>query len=424
MTRPEKNHTQNFRTGRSTAAAILTIAFALAVAITPAQAQTYGILHNFTGKDDGAYPITGLTKDAAGNLYGTTSDGGFWGQSCDQGCGTVFKLTHKGSSWIFATLYAFQGEDDGEDPAGNVIFGPDGSLYGATSAGLPNNGTVYNLKPPPSACKAALCPWSETVLFRFDVNQNGASPDYITFDPAGNIYGTAQLGGPGGNGLVYKLTTSGGAWTQTILNAFQGGGSPQGGVILDKTGNVYGTAYIPNSGWVYRLPNAGGQLQILHQFKRTDGDDPFGGLIWGAAGNLNGGALCGGQNSEGTVYQIAFSGGGWTFSTLYNFTQGDQNYCGGPYGALTMDAAGNLYGTQHSGGAYQWGAVFKLTPTANGWTYTSLHDFCAGGYPCSDGAYPFGNVVIDSAGNVYGTASFGGKYNGEYNSGVVWRITP
>jgi len=399
---------------------LMTMLLLIVAATTPAQAQTYTILHNFLGEPDGALPQSGLTMDAAGNLYGTTFLGGFSGRSCDLGCSTVFRLVHKGSGWVYSTLYAFQGFDDGEDPDGNVIFGPDGSLYGATSNGLPNNGTVYNLKPPPTSCHAARCPWTETVLFRFDVNKNGAFPDYITFDRAGNIYGTAQQGGPGGNGLVYELTPSGGSWTQTILNAFLGGGSPQGGVILDQAGNLYGTAYIPNSGWVYKLTNPGGQFQVLHRFNRNDGEDPLGGLIFDQAGNLYGGALCGGTNLEGTVYEISFSGGGWTFATLYNFTQGDQNYCGGPYGALTMDAAGNLYGTTHSGGIYERGSVFKLTPSASGWNYTSLYDFCPDGFPCPDGDYPFGNVVIDSAGNLYGTTSNGGQTN----NGVVWKVTP
>ncbi len=399
---------------------VLLIMLVATVVVTPAaQAQTYTILHSFTEGADGSRPVAGLTMDTAGNLYGTASAGPFDGFSC---CGTVFKLTHMPAGWMFAPLYGFpQGFQGGADPIGKVVFGPDGGLYGTTPNGIdPVFGTVFKLTPPPRPCHSVQCPWTETVLFRFNRFQ-GFGTNNIVFDQAGNIYGTTDEG----SHTVYKLTPNGGSWTETILHTLSGGAAPSEGVILDSAGNLYGNAYIPTSGMVYELTNPGGQFQVLHRFNGpTDGFDPQGGLIFDSAGNLYGGALCGGANGEGTVYRMSPSQGSWTLTVLYNFAQGDPNYCGGPYGQLFMDAAGNLYGTTHSGGAYQFGSVFKLTPSGSGWAYTSLHDFCSGGYPCADGGYPFGNVVMDGAGNLYGTASIGGAHSHGVNNGVVWEITP
>src|SRR5271165_302659 len=133
-----------------------------------AQAQTFAVLHSFTGGADGGGPLSGLTMDHAGNLYGTTSGGGNAGQ------GTVFKLTRKNSGWVFSSLYSFQGGSDGADPEAGVVIGRDGSLYGTTFAGGnsqdcygPGCGTVFRLTPPPTFCKAINCPWIETVLYRF-----------------------------------------------------------------------------------------------------------------------------------------------------------------------------------------------------------------------------------------------------------------
>ncbi len=429
MASPEQNRTASLQTGPRASAFVLAsaVVFALIVLATPAQAQTYSMLHSFTHGADGAFPIAGLTMDAAGNLYGTAYYGGS-APNCFY-CGTVFKLAPKGSGWIFTTLYSFNGQD-GALPGARVIFGPGGSLYGTTVYGGTGHcpGTVFSLRPQARACQTASCPWAETVLYNFCSNNpyDGWDANDIAFDPAGNLYGTTSQGGPTGHGVVYELTPSNGSWTETVIYGVpNGSGVPYSGVILDQTGNLYGTGYIGDSGTVYELTTPGWGYQLLHQFSIGDGFDPFGGLIFDKSGNLYGGTLCGGSSGEGTVYEMSPSNGAWTLTTLYNFTTGDPNYCGGPYASLVMDAAGNLYGTTHSGGAYKYGSVFKLTPSNGGWTYTSLHDFCAGGPPCSDGAYPFSNVVFDSKGNLYGTASQGGAYgSGEYEGGVVWKITP
>ena len=177
---------------------------------------------------DGGEPQAGLSMDRAGNFYGTASTGGNTTGNCairnPHGCGTVFQLSRKGSGWLLTPIYTFSGPD-GSNPQARVIVGPDGSLYGTTIyGGDANEGTVFNLRPPASACKSALCPWTETVLHSFQGFTDGAEPTFgdLVFDGAGNIYGTTPHGGQGDNGTVYKLTHSNGGWTETVLYRFQG----------------------------------------------------------------------------------------------------------------------------------------------------------------------------------------------------------
>ncbi len=147
----------------------LAIMFALiVVASQAAQAQTFSVIHHFSGRD-GAEPYAGLTIDPAGHFYGTTGAGGAIGGNCGSGgCGTAFKLTQSGSDWTLNTLHSFVGGNDGRAPQARVIFGPYGALYGTTSrGGSGDNGTVFSLRPQPRVCKTALCPWTETVLYRF-----------------------------------------------------------------------------------------------------------------------------------------------------------------------------------------------------------------------------------------------------------------
>ncbi len=186
---------------------LVVVLFALLVLMSPsAQAQTYKVLYNFTGQQDGGAPYAGLTMDRAGNFYGTTQGGG-------KGNGTVFKLASKGPGWIFTPLYSFQGSPDGAQPLARVIFGPDGSLYGTTSGGGAGYGTVFKLQPSPIACKTALCPWSETVLYRFTGGNDGGNPQNgdLLIDQSGTIYGTTLNGGAYGHGAVFSLTPSHGA---------------------------------------------------------------------------------------------------------------------------------------------------------------------------------------------------------------------
>src|ERR1035438_2492489 len=188
----------NLRMG--TLALVLAVVGATAIVGVPAaRAQTLTVLHNFANGADGGEPSAGLSMDRAGNLYGTASTGGNT-SACTYpnppGCGTVFKLSREGSGWVFTTLYTFSGPD-GARPMARVIIGPDGSLYGTTSSGgtgpcsygsAPGCGTVFNLRPPAAACKSALCPWTETVLYSFQGFTDGAEPTFgdLVFDGAGN----------------------------------------------------------------------------------------------------------------------------------------------------------------------------------------------------------------------------------------------
>ena len=396
----------------------LAIVFVMTVVAThAAQAQTFTVLHNFTGGADGGTPIAGLTIDQAGNFYGTTF-GLNWG--------TVFKLAHKNSSWVLTPLYSFSGGDDGASPFAGVTIGLNGILYGTTfEGGTYGYGTVFDLKPSAAACRTALCPWTETVLCGFTGGSDGANPVFgdLVFDQAGNLYGTAEKGGAYGYGVVYELMPSNGGWTERVLYAFAGandGAIPESALIFDKAGNLYGTADGGGAygyGTVYELKpsGAGWAENVLHAFQGgNDGQLPVSGLVFDQSGNLYGSTLCAGSGNGGTVYELTPNpSGNWAYAVLYSFN----GTCGGgPYGSLVMDARGNLLGTTHTDGAYSFGNVFKLTPSNGGWTYNSLYDFTGG----SDGAYPVGGVVFDANGDLYGTTVEGGAYG----YGVVFEITP
>jgi len=419
-----------------------TLTLMLLAALTHlAQAQTYSVIYNFTGGQDGATPLAGVSLDRAGNLYGTTSGGGFTGGRCSgpglHGCGTVYDLKHTNSTWLFNPLYTFQGQySDGAAPHDRVVFGPNGSLYGTTAFGGPADedcaglgcGTVFNLRPSAVACKTALCPWTENVLFFFNASLGqGGNPLYgdVVFDPAGNIYGTLFDRIPS-FGMVFGLIPSNGNWSLDYVYPFPADGnegdSPTSSVIFDPAGDLYGTTsrggppggYTGGYGIIYELtPSGSGWAeQILYLFQNgSDGAYAEGGAIRDQAGNLYGTTQEGGAGGGGTVWELSPSGGGWTLTTLYSFTGAL-----GSFASLTMDAAGNLYGTTNLDGAHGQGNIFKLTNSGGNWSYTSLHDFTGG----SDGGKPYGQVTLDANGNIYGTAANGGATG----NGVVWKITP
>jgi len=404
------------------------------------QAQTYSLIHSFSGGADGANPYAGITIDGAGNLEGTATGGGL-------GYGTVFKLKYSQSGYSFGVLYTFTGGSDGAFPYNGVVIGSDGILYGSTylhggnGCGGNGCGTVFNLRPPATFCRAVLCPWMETVLYHFMGGNDGSEPTQganMIFDQLGNIYGTTASGGAYGQGTVYKLTRSGGGWTETVIHTFGAPGDgtqPMHSVILDTNGNLYGTTLsggANNNGVVFQLVPSGSNWteNILASFSLSGsaGGVPYAGLIIDQSGNLYGATSANasgerppfGYGGGGAVFELIPSGSGWTLKILYNFPDPGGGYHCGPYGNLVMDAAGNLYGTTYSDGAYGYGSVFKLTPASGQWTYTSLYDFCSGGWPCSDGQLPSGDLAMDANGNFYGTASRGGTNT----YGVVWKITP
>jgi len=398
------------------AAAALALTCALAVfAAGPAQAQTFTVLHTFTGPD-GLTPYSGVTLDRGGNLYGTTYGGGA------SGLGTVYQLKRHGSSYIHNQIHAFTGGNDGEQPLGGLIFGPDGALYGTTSGGGVTAGTVFTLRPPVTACHTALCPWTETLLY--DVGGfNGIQPSYgqVAFDQSGNIYGTTAFGGLQEYGDVYQLRRSGDGWTAKELYAF---GDPDAmypghNVVLDSAGNLYGTtdeggAY--SEGTVFQLvPSGSGWSEnILVSFGVPSaglGGFPVAGLIMDRAGNFYGGTV--GDSLAASVFELSPSGTGWQIAVLHSFAiSGNAE---GAFGNLVLDNNGNLYGTTRSLGAYGLGNIFRLSPSGNGWTYTDLYDFTNSG----DGAYPTGDLTLDSEGNIYGTNT--GDASGH---GVVWKLAP
>jgi len=416
----------------ATAALAIAIVFALATVLTQsAQAQTFTVLHTFSGGAGGNEPQAGLTMDAAGNLYGTTYFGGIF--DCPDGCGIVFKLGKKGSGWILTPLYSFG--SDGAYPDGRVAIARDGTLYGTTNEGGNSGcggigcGTVFQLKPSASAPKSALTPWTHTLLYTFAGGDgDGGHPQGdLTFDQPGNIYGTTQDGGTDNIGVIYELTPAGGSWTETVLHfqSYSEGTYPEGGVIFDSSGNLYGVLHSGGQnqfGAVYELSPSGSNWteQTLYSFVQfISGINPVGGLLIDPSGNLYGTTSTGGSNDGGgIVFEFTPASGGWTFNTIYNLSA-----CGpcGPQDKLVMDAAGNLYGTTYGLGNEGYGSVFKLTPSNGNWTYTSLHDFTGG----TDGAHPFG-PILDANGNLYGTTASGGLANCDngVGCGVVWEITP
>jgi uncharacterized repeat protein (TIGR03803 family) len=400
----------------------MAIVFALTVVLMQsAQAQTYKKLHDFAGgNEDGQAPGAGVTMDRAGNLYGTT----YYGGSSTNGI--AFKLTHKGSGFIYNNLHSFGDTNDGLNPDSKIVIGPDGSLYGATNIGVQGTGCgglgcgiLFNLRVPPTACKTALCDWSESVAYQFQEGQQGGYPDSApVFDTNGNMFGA--LPGDICCGVVYELQRSSGGWTQSVLYSFTGGldGSvPHGGVVRDQAGNLYGVTYAGgtnNGGVVYQLvPSGGGWTEsVLRNFDpASDGINPVGGLLLDKSGNLYGTTTQGGSLGGGTVFMLSPAGGGWTSTVLYNFSKGAE-----PSASLTMDAAGNLYGTTTRGGKNNLGTIFKLIPGSGGWTYQSLKEFTS---DLTDGALPVSDVTIDAYGHLYGTTWKGGTYH----LGTVWEIT-
>ena len=433
MTNSPQNQSWTFNPSfrNAIAAMAMVVVFTLAALLTQSvQAQTLTVLHNFTGMPpDGANPYSGLTIDPAGNLYGTTRSGG-------AGYGMVYQLKRTDSGFLCRPLYSFTSGNDGALPEARVTIGPDGSLYGTTvyGGGSPPEGvgTVFNLKPPPAACKTALCPWRETVLESFN-QANGSHPySEVTFDQAGNLYGTVASGGQRDDGAVYELAPLNGGWTESTAYSFSGsdGLDPIASVIFDSMGNLYSTTQLGGCcgyGTVFQLvPADGGWTEsVLYSFAGgSDGGFPAAGLIFDPSGNVYGATTLGGTGSGGTVFKLTPSNGSWTYSLVYSFTGPPHASCG-PQGSLVMDGAGNLYGTTFCDGAHGLGSVFKLTPSGGGWTYTALYDFTG----ARNGGYPYGSVVFDRNGNLYGTASFGGTgsdcNNGSLDGcGIVWEITP
>jgi uncharacterized repeat protein (TIGR03803 family) len=407
---------------------ILTLLLSSIALLTTLQAQTETVLYNFgaSGNNDGNQPLSSLISDTAGNLYGTTSFGG----SSQQG--TVFKLIKGASGWTETQLHDFTGGKDGGQPCGGLVSDGAGNLYGATTTGGSRNlGVIFKLSPTTSA------PWKETVLFNFSPSSGGPPPYTwypltLVMDGSGSLYGVTIYGVKHlFGGTVFKLSPSvSGAWQHSIIYEFTGGLDGNFAALrnltFDSAGNIYGTANgggTYGAGVVFKLtPTSSGPWTqtILHTFTGgADGAAPNGGLIFDSAGNLYGTTISGGSASKcypgcGVVFKLSPTHSGpWTEHVLYTFVNYDA-----PFGGLVADSAGNLYGTTSSGKPQQpYGGVFKLSPTTSGpWTLTVLHQF--GGYP--EGQTPHGTILRDGAGNLYGTTALGGTSNG----GIVFEVSP
>ncbi len=385
---------------------ITSLVFALALTSIPqAEAQTFSVVHNFTGGSDGGGPLNGFTSDGAGNLYGTTSSGGATNH------GVVFRLNNEG---VETVLYNFKDGSDGAYPQGALIKDKAGNFYGTTlGGGSAGTGTVFGIT----------AKGKEQVLYSFAGGKDGAAPEAgLTFDAAGNLYGTTTAGGANGTGTVFKLAVpqKGSKWMETVLYSFGAapdGATPVAGVTFDKAGNLYGTASAGGAygfGTIFELTPTGASWteNIIHEFQ--DGDDgavPFAGLIADKKGNFYGAAGEGGTGGGGTVFELTPENGTWTFTVLYS--QAGWNVSG-TFRDLMMDASGNLYGTTHCDGGPEAGTVYKLTPASGSWSYTLLYTFTGG----SDGLYSFSNLVLEQ-GKLYGTTNEGGTDD----AGVVFEVT-
>ncbi len=373
-------------------------------------------------------PIGGLIFDTAGNLYGTAAAGGEFGS------GTVFELTPSGSTWVQKALYNFRGGNDGVGPFGSLVFDGSGNLYGATVRGGPHDaGTIFEL------IRNSSGSWTKTTLYSFckaggrcvdGMEQENAGG--LAFDTAGNLYGTTPGGGAAGQGTLFKLTHVGSGWTETVLSSFcicASGYNPQGGVVFGPSGNLYGVfsnGGVGTNGGVYEFNLATNTRTILHGFRGSvhdDGSYPAGGLTFDASGNLYGTTTEGGQGAiQGTVFELSPGTGGWTEKVLYTFKGGTDGAA--PWGGLTLDTAGNLYGTTMFGGSPNnpltclggCGTVFKLSPDSETWTETQLHAFTGG----ADGATPSAGVILGCMGNLYGETT-GATTD---NAGTVFEVIP
>jgi uncharacterized repeat protein (TIGR03803 family) len=417
---------KSFSAGKPTFVIFMTLMLVSAIVPTQAQAQKFKVLHTFHGAN-GAGPEGQLVRDAAGDIYGTASAGG--AGICDGGhdCGTAFKLDKTGKQvW----QHNFAGKN-GFGPSAGLLRDAAGSLYGTTVFGGNTRcsslgcGTVFKLD----------SGGGETVLHKFTgTNGDGFFPEpLLARDDVGNLYGTTSDGG--GLGMIFKIDKTG---KETVLYDFTGGSDgcfPDPGVILDTAGNLYGVAFqggagFCNSGYgvVFELDTSG-ELTVLHTFGGGDGAYPNSVLLFDSSGNLYGTTKAGGSSTVcgggcGTVFELSPQPeGSWTESVLYSFcslsscADGEEPF----KGPLIRDAAGNLYGTAYFGGTYDDGVVFKLDATGK---ETILHTFTGG----ADGAGPAAGVIVDKAGNLYGTTAFGGDRNCALGNGagcgVVFKLIP
>jgi|HubBroStandDraft_6_1064221.scaffolds.fasta_scaffold04124_2 uncharacterized repeat protein (TIGR03803 family) len=422
MARPRQHLYCIWRTCLCGASAVLALAAMLVLTIVAgpsAQAQSkhpwkyqYRVLYAFKGGQygpDGANPYASVVRDAAGNLYGNTLFGG------ESGLGTVFKLAPTGKETV---LHSFAGSpDDGENPQLAMILDKAGNIFGTTFKGGYYGGCGFY-----GSCGMVFKldrTGAETVLHNFSEGADGGLPaGDLVWGAGGNFYGTTEYGGLVAYGTVFKFDRAG---SETVLYNFTGGfdGAVPGDIIRDAQGNIYGTAFyggVFGEGTVFKL-SPSGEFSVLRSFegqKTLDGSLPVGKLFRDRAGSIYGTTLAGGSGSCngglgggcGTVFKVDRTG---RETVVHNFHGLDGEF---PYGGITGDAAGNLYGTTAYGGSHNEGVVFKIDQWGK---ETVLHNFAGG----SDGAGPNAGLLLGEADNLYGTTTGGGPYG----EGTVFELS-
>lgn len=411
---------------------IFVLTLILGVATVPAHAQTETVLYPFAGSPDGVNPYGALLMDKSGNLFGTTYAGG------TDNYGTVFELVNNGGSYTEKILYSFQGAlvapTDGLEPEESLVMDSAGDLYGTTYGGGANGyGTVFELVNSSGS-------YTETVLYGFQGTSvsDGAGPQAgLLRDATGNLFGTTRQGGDSTNdGTVFELAynSGSGSYTESVLYTFLGpgsgdGSSPAAGLIMDSSGNLYGTTEAGGTstncgtgigsgcGTVFELLNSSGSYseKLLHSFQAVnDGSTPVCRLLRDSSGNLFGTTELGGASNLGTVFELANSSGSYTESVLYSFAGASDGVR--PQAGLVADASGDLFGTTVAGGANSLGTVFELVNSSGSYNEQTQYSFA--GSP--DGNEPYGSLILDSSGNLYGTTRLGGGSN----AGTVFEVTP
>ena len=403
-----------------TASVMAIFALAMVLVHGAGAASTTKVIYSFAGDEDGEYPDTDLVFDHAGNLYGTTVRGG------DFSSGTVFQLTPTGTHTV---LYSFTSGNDGGQPYGGVTVDSQGNLYGATVTGGTGSaceggcGVAYKLTNVGGT-------WTESVIHDFTGGNDGSGPGAgLTLDRAGNLYGMTPTGGAFGLGIIYQLHQDlNGNWRERVIHTFKGGrdgatGS-KGRLTFDKAGNMYGVATVGGAngaGTAFRLTRLQGGRWRYRTFFAFAGEPnagfPYGALTFDESGNLYGTTYYAGAHGLGSAYELTLVNGTWSEVLLYSFQGGTDG--SGPISNLVFDRAGNVYGTTSEGGALGCGCgtIFELTPGGQGrWTESVVHAFT--GPP--DGSSPYSGMVADRAGNFYGATVNGGA-DGE---GAVYEFTP
>jgi len=391
--------------------------FVIALSLVTATAATTDVIFSFE-EGNGEYADTDLETDSAGNLYGTTVLGG------DHGSGTVFQLSPTPNGWVQTVLYSFTGGADGGEPYKGVSIDRQGNLYGTAVTGGSGSceggcGVAYKLTNSGGT-------WTQTVVHAFTGGDDGSGPGArVTVDRSGNLYGMTPTGGTYGLGTIYKLHPQGGSWNFQVIHTFTGGAdgsSGSAGRMFLNQRRLYGAATTGGnygSGVVFELtPTAVGEwdFRTLYSFHgQPDGSFPYGALLRAPSGKFYGTTYYGGANGIGAVYELSPRQTGEWAETVIYSFQ-NRNDGNSPISNLVSDAVGNLYGTTSEGGLGS-GTIFKLSPIGGGqWTETVVHAFA--GPP--DGGFSYNGMVVDPFGNFYGATVHGGTAD----DGCVYQFTP